>query len=471
MTAQPPVAWILLDRDAGHLERQIHDAIRDRIVTGQLKAGERLPSTRSLAAALGVARSTVVGGYELLRAEGFIAGRQGSAMRVADLPAALHGASARPVEPLPKEQPEPERSLPFRPGLPDLDSFPNKVWSRCLSARARHLRIHDLGYGDENGLAELRKAIAEHVVRARAVMAGPEQVVIMPSTAAILGLLAKIIHTGAGRPVWLEEPGYSTARDTFRGIGATLVSRPCDAEGMTIGYDEGSPPSMIHVTPSHQYPTGVAMSLPRRMELLKFAAANRSLIIEDDYDSEFHYASRPLAALQGIDRSGCVIYIGTFSKVLAPGLRVAYAILPPSLLTSARSILRQERGSVPIHVQAALADFLNAGHLRSHIRRMHDIYQGRMQAVRTTLLDVAGEIFDVGSGSGGLQIAAWFRNRNVDDMDAARRLHTLKIGARALSPFHMKEPRPGLLFGIASATDDQVARLAKAMQIFSDGRH
>jgi GntR family transcriptional regulator/MocR family aminotransferase len=227
---------------------------------------------------------------------------------------------------------------------------------------------------------------------------------------------------------------------------------------------------MIYVTPSHQYPTGVAMSLPRRMELLNFAAANRSLIIEDDYDSEFHYSSRPLAALQGIDRAGCVAYVGTFSKVLAPGLRVAYAVVPPSLLTPVRAILRQEGGSVPIHVQAALADFLNVGHLRSHIRRMHDIYRERMQAVRTVLLDVGGDMFDVGPENDGLQIAAWFRDPNADDGEAAARFHAMNIGVRALSPLHMMQPRPGLLFGIATATDDQVARLGNALRTLVGGR-
>ncbi len=463
MAIQFPATWILIDRRSGRLEQQIHGAIRDRILAGQLAAGERLPSTRTLAGTLGVARSTVVAGYELLRAEGFVTGRQGSAIRVADLPTAPQGARTATPQRLPPDVHEPERFLPFRPGLPDLDSFPSEIWSRCLTARTRHLHIHDLGYHDENGLPALRKAIVDHVTRARAVLADPEQVIVMPSTAAILALLARVGLSGRSRTVWLEEPGYRTARDIFVAAGANLVSRPCDAEGMTIVQD-GPSPSMIYVTPSHQYPTGVAMSLARRIALLRFASAHGALVIEDDYDSEFHYASRPLAALQGIDRSECVAYIGTFSKVLAPGLRVAYAVLPARLLALVKPILRREGGSVPIHVQAALADFLDAGHLRSHIRKMQGIYGARMEAVRAALLDVGDDMFQVDPVAGGLQLAAWFGDQSIDDREVARQLQRRNIGPMPLSLFCSGSPRAGLLFGIGSATDQNVAHLSSVLE-------
>lgn len=320
------------------------------MLAGQLVAGESLPSSRALAEMLGVARSTVVAGYDQLRAEGFVSGRPGSATRVADLPPRPDGARAEPMPRVPSPEPEPKRFLSFQPGLPDLDSFPHDIWARCLSARARHLHVHDLGYRDENGLPALRQAIIDHVTRARAVLADPEQVIIMPSTAAILALLARVLLCAPGQTVWLEEPGYRTAHDIFDAASAAIVPRPCDAEGITIGTIGDPAPSIIYVTPSHQYPTGVAMSLARRLALLHFAAAHDAVIIEDDYDSEFHYASRPLAALQGIDRADRVAYVGTFSKVLAPGLRVAYAVLPAWLLAKVCPILRREGGSVPIHV-------------------------------------------------------------------------------------------------------------------------
>lgn len=463
MAAAHPATWILIDRCAGYLERQIHDAIQDRVLAGQLVAGERLPSSRALAAMLGVARSTVVAGYELLRAEGFVTGRQGSAMRVADLPPAPGGGRTAPLPRLSPPEPEPERFLPFRPGLPDLDSFPSEIWSRCLTARARHLHIHNLGYRDENGLPALRQAIVDHVTRARAVLADPEQVVIMPSTAAILALLARVLLSDPNRTVWLEEPGYRTARDIFAAAGAAIVPRPCDAEGMSIG--DGSPaPSMIYVTPSHQYPTGVSMSLTRRLALLRFAAVHEAVIIEDDYDSEFHYASRPLAALQGIDRADRVAYVGTFSKVLAPGLRVAYAVLPAWLLALVRPILRYEGGSVPIHVQAAMADFLTAGHLRSHIRTMQVVYGGRMTALGNALMAVAGDMLLVDPAAGGLQLPVWFRDQHIDDCKVVRALQDRGIGPMALSPFYAATPRSGLLFGIGSATDWEIARLSRIME-------
>ncbi|WAJ28300.1 PLP-dependent aminotransferase family protein [Antarcticirhabdus aurantiaca] len=470
----PASAWLPLDRAAGKLEQQIHAAIRDRILDGRLRPGERLPSSRALARSLGLARSTVVGGFERLRAEGFVRGHPGSAMRVADLSAPPAGArvearaetqsgSARAHVP-----DEPERFLPFRPGLPDLDSFPHATWARCLAARARAPRIHDLGYGEENGLAELRHAILRHVVRARAVLADPEQVVVMPSAASILSMLSRVERVGPDRPVWLEEPAYGIARETFRAAGAALVPVPCDEEGIAIGRAEGHgpPPCLVYVTPSHQYPTGVSMSLPRRLKLLEFAASVGAVVIEDDYDSEFHYASRPLAALQGIDRAGCVAYVGTFSKVLAPALRVAYAVLPPRLVGPVRAVLRREGGSVPIHVQAALADFLNEGHLRAHIRRMHAVYEERMRATRDALRDVGGGLFEVGSGSGGLQLPIWFRDQADDDDAWARALHAQGLGPMALSPFHISSPRPGLLFGIGAATEERIARLKTAI-----GRH
>jgi len=462
MSSAHPATWILIDRRDGHLERQIHHTIRERILTGQLASEERLPSSRALAGMLGVARSTVVAGYELLRAEGFVIGRQGSAMRVANLPPPPEGAGAAPVLRLPAAEQEPERFLPFRPGLPDLESFPNDIWSRCLAARARHLRIHDLGYGDENGLPVLRQAIVDHVTRARAVLADPEQVIIMPSTAAILALLARVRLSEPGRTVWLEEPGYRTARDIFAAAGATIVPRPCDAEGITIAA-YGPAPSIIYVTPSHQYPTGVAMSLARRIALLRFASASNALVVEDDYDSEFHYASRPLAALQGIDRSDRVAYVGTFSKVLAPGLRVAYAILPAWLLALVKPILRREGGSVPIHVQAALADFLDAGYLRSHIRKMQGIYGARMAALRAALLATEGNVFQVAPAAGGLQLAAWFRDQRFDDRDAAWQLKSRNLGPMPLSLFHSATPRFGLLFGIGGTSDRKVAHLSRVL--------
>jgi GntR family transcriptional regulator/MocR family aminotransferase len=456
-----PVTWLVLDRNAGDLEGQLCRAIRERILRGRLAAGERLPSSRSLALALRISRSTVVQAYEQLRAEGFIEAARGSATRVAALQELPHPPAATQPHPWRRAQDpiEPERSLPFRPGIPDLAAFPTRAWSRCLSARTRSLRIHDLGYGAAAGLPELRAAILAHVASTRGVVAHADQVVILPSAGLIIEMLARLSIAPQAHVAWIEEPGYSKAQTLLRHAGAHLVPIPCDDAGIDVARGFGPPPRLIYVTPSHQYPTGAAMSLSRRLALLEFAQAHGATVLEDDYDSEFHYATRPIAALQGIDRAQCVAYIGTLSKVLAPGVRVAYAILPPGLLPKAEAYLRFRGGTVPIHVQAALADFINEGHLRAHIRRMRGLYAERMACTINALHEYCGPFLQVAKGEGGLQLAAWFRDHTVDDRAITTELHRRGIGAQALSDFYLGPPRSGLSFGIARST----ARGANAM--------
>jgi GntR family transcriptional regulator/MocR family aminotransferase len=458
--------WLLLDRKAGDLEGQIHHAFRERVLDGRLSAGDRLPSSRALAAVLGVARSTVVHAYERLSAEGFIAAARGSSTRIATLPASPQrpGEAVAPPR-LPEPEPEPDRSLPFRPGLPDLSAFPARIWARCLAGQARFRRGKVLGYGEETGLKELRAAILSHVRERRGVLAHADQVIILPSAAAAIDLLARLTLRPDADVAWIEEPGYRTAQKILQGAGAHLVPVPCDGDGIDPGRARGPPPRLIYVTPSHQYPTGVAMSLPRRLALLERAAAEGAVVVEDDYDSEYHYAARPLAALQGIDRTGCVAYVGTFSKVMAPGLKVAYAIVPASLLASARTHLRLHGNTVPIHVQAALADFLNEGHLRAHIRKMRGLYAERMAVTARALGEECGSRLEIGGGDGGLQLAAFFRDERRCDQTVARALHAQGLGAVALSDFHLGKSRPGLLFGIAGATPERAARLANILRV------
>lgn len=448
-----PTVWLGLDRAAGNLESQVHRAVRERILDGSLPPGRALPSSRALAAALGVARSTVVHAYDRLRAEGFVEAAAGSATRVAALsrpPWREPDARTAPAPPV-----EATAAGMFQPGVPDLSAFPHAAWARCLSARARALRVHDLGYGDASGLDALRGAILAHVSATRGVSAEPGQVVVVPSTGAAVDLVARAVlrpEAGPARDLaWIEDPGYPAAQALLRGAGARLVPVPCDAEGIDVARAAGPAPGLIYVTPSHQYPTGVTMSLPRRLALLDLARAAGATVIEDDYDSEYHDRTRPIAALQGIDRGGTVAYVGTFSKVLAPGLRAAYAILPHRLVPAVASAQRLRGAAVPVHVQAALADFLRDGHLRAHVRRMGPVYAARRAATAAALDRHCGALLRPAEGHGGLHLAAWFRAAATDDSAAARALAERGFAVRALSGFHLGPPRPGLLFGIARA--------------------
>jgi GntR family transcriptional regulator/MocR family aminotransferase len=460
-------AWLALDRAAGDLEGQIYRSLRDRILDGRLTAPQSLPPSRALAAALGVARSTVVNAYDRLKAEGYLEGRPGSATRVAAVvPRPTAPAAAAAIAPAPGAGAPRHR---FSPGVPDLGSFPYADWAACLRAAARSVRAADLGYAGTAGLPELRAAIVDHVAAMRGVSATPERVLVLPSTRAAVDLLARVLLPPGGT-VWMEEPGYASARAVFQAAGARLVPVACDAQGIDVAAAAGAPlPGLIYTTPSHQYPTGVTMTLPRRLALLDLARISGAVVVEDDYDSEFHYAGRPIAALQGIDRAGVVVYLGTFSKTLAPGLRVAYLIAPPALLPTLAEAHRRGGAAVSGHVQAALARFMRDGRLRAHLRRMIPAYAERRAAVTTALEARLGHLLTTGpTAEGGLQLASWFRDPATDDAAAARRLAAEGYGPEPMSGFHLGPPRPGLLFGIADVDpariDAAMARIAAVLE-------
>ncbi|KAA1182555.1 PLP-dependent aminotransferase family protein [Rhizobium tropici] len=463
--------WPALDRSSGDLEGQVYRLMRDRILHGQMPAGQRVPSTRTMALSLGVARSTVVNAYDRLKAEGYLQSATGAATRVAAFPSPpLSGQAAAPLPNQPRVTEFKTGGL-FEPGVPDVSVFPHAAWARCLGARGRSLRVHDLGYRDHGGVRELREAILDHIAATRGVIARPEQVVIVPSTGAAIGLLASaLIRAGdpGGDVVWMEDPGYASAQAILRMAGANLVPVPCDAEGIDIARGVGPSPRLIYVTPSHQYPTGVTMSLPRRLALLEFARVNGAIVLEDDYDSEFQYASRPIAALQGIDRGEVVAYVGTFSKTLAPGLRVAYAVVPSRLVAATEAAQRLRGTVVPVHIQAALADFMREGRFRAHLRQMNAIYAERMAATVSALDHYCGAWLEVGAGGGGLQLASWFRDTKTDDVAVARIINANGFAVRPISALYLGPARPGLLLGIArmaaQAADAAAAAIARLLE-------
>jgi GntR family transcriptional regulator/MocR family aminotransferase len=461
--------WPALDRSSGDLEGQVYRLMRDRVLRGQMPAGQRVPSTRVMAVSLGVARSTVVNAYDRLKAEGYLHSTSGAATRVAAFPTApLSGQAVPPPPNLPRVTEFKKGGL-FEPGVPDVSTFPHAAWARCLGARGRSLRVHDLGYSDHGGVRELREAILDHIAATRGVVARPEQIVIVPSTGAAIGLLASVLLQPGhpGDVVWMEDPGYASAQAILRMAGASLVPVPCDAEGIDIAQGTGPSPRLIYVTPSHQYPTGVTMSLPRRLALLEFARANGAIVLEDDYDSEFQYASRPIAALQGIDHGEVVAYIGTFSKTLAPGLRVAYAVIPQRLLAATEAVQRLRGAVVPVHIQAALADFMREGRFRAHLRHMNAIYAERMAATVSALDRRCGNRLKIGAGGGGLQLASWFRDIGTDDLAAARTINSNGFAVRPISALYLGPSWPGLLLGIArmeaQAADAAAAKIARLL--------
>ncbi|OJF98358.1 PLP-dependent aminotransferase family protein [Pararhizobium antarcticum] len=453
--------WLTLDRTAGNLEGQIYRSLRERILNGQM-AEQRLTSTRALAATLGVARSTVVRAYERLKAEGFLRTSGGAATRtVAIRPLALASGASQAQAKGDDRDICGGKDL-FRPGVPDLSHFPHAAWARCLASRARSLRIHDLGYASAEGLPELQSAILDHISATRGVSARPEQVMIVPSTGAAIDLLARVlIKPQRDDVVWMEEPGYKAAHALFLAAGARLEPVPCDGQGIDVARARSGRPRLIYTTPSHQYPTGVTMSLKRRLALLELAREANAVVVEDDYDSEFHYGARPIAALQGIDRAGVVAYLGTFSKMLAPGLRVAYMIVPPWLVSEIAAALYLKGAMVSIHLQAALADFMREGRLRAHVRRMTAIYGARMAATVDALSRHCADRLGLGTENDGLHLATWFCDAGVDDHALVETLGANGLAMQPLSQFYLGRPSPGLLFGIARV---DLATVDKDMQ-------
>jgi GntR family transcriptional regulator/MocR family aminotransferase len=464
--------WPALVRTSGDLEGQVYRLMRDRILQGQMSPGQKLPSTRTLAISLSVARSTVVNAYERLKAEGYLQSTTGAATRVAEFTTPPLQGQVEPASLSSSATAEVAADGLFKSGVPDTAAFPHAAWARYLGARGRSLRVHDLGYGAHSGILELREAILEHISATRGVVARPEQLIIVPSTGAAIDLLARVLLRSDrpdGAVAWIEEPGYATAQALLQMAGASLVPVSCDEAGIDIAKATGPLPRLIYVTPSHQYPTGATMSLSRRLALLEFARANGSVVLEDDYDSEFQYASRPIAALQGIDRGEVVAYLGTFSKTLAPGLRVAYAVVPPWLVPEVTAAQLLRGAVVPIHIQAALADFIRDGRFRAHLRHMNAIYAARMAATVSALRRHCGDWLEVGEGAGGLQVATWFRDTSTDDVAVTRRINAEGFTLRAMSSLHLGPPRPGLLFGIArmppEAADAAVARIARLLRV------
>jgi len=464
------------------LFRQLYAHMKDAILAGLLPAGARLPPTRELCQLLGVSRQTVLAAYDQLMAEGYLSGTVGKGTFVHDalpLGAARTGRPRRAAAPSllrplsPRGQGLSEAMAhvrhhegplrAFRISMPGLDLFPFDTWRRL---EARHWRRSgdQLGYGDPAGYWPLRELLCAYLVASRGVACTPEQVIITSGSQQALFLLAQLL-LAPGDGVWVESPGYQGACAPLAAAGARICTVPVTTEGMDVAYGARRYPDarMVFATPSHQLPLGVTMSLARRLELLRWAAANKAWIIEDDYDSEYRYTGPPLASLQSLDRCGCVLYVGTLSKVLFPGLRLGYAVVPPALaepLARAKAVVDRHSPAVP---QMALADFMAQGHFARHIRRTREAYAERRAALLAAIASELDDELACGPSDAGLDLCVHFRRR-LDEGNVVRDAFDAGIDLRPLSyyanPLAAKEcaVAPGLFLGFSSILPAEIAR-------------
>ena len=440
------------------LREHLSQRWRLAIASGQLPAGVALPGSRALASSLGVGRSTLIEVIEQLALEGYLVTHPGAATRVATLqspegptpltpPPAVQRPLPQGAGPVIDDPPTPVRLRAFRPGLPDLQAFPFAEFSRHLVHRARRPQRHDLSYDRGLGVPELREQLLAHLRQHRAVRADPGQVLILPSAQACFDLVARAALQ-PGDSVWVEDPGYGGFRSAARLAGATLYPVAIDTQGLVLPKSEAPIPRLIQVTPSHQYPTGVMLSVERRLALLALARQYQALIVEDDYDSEYQFEGRPLASLQGLDTAECVAYVGTFSKTLAPGLRVAYLIAPPAWVERLEALALISGHGVSIPIQLALADYLAEGGFRRHLRRMNQEASARMRALIQSLQELKDPRLIVPSPRGGLQVTVGWRGQ-TPDQQLVEILRAEGIYALALSSLCLRSPpQQGLVLGI-----------------------
>jgi GntR family transcriptional regulator / MocR family aminotransferase len=454
------------------LYKQLYERLRGEILAGQLERGARLPSTRTLASELGVSRTTTVLAYQQLLLEGYLESQVGQGTVAArSLPATLfHEQTDRKtstirlasrVRPL-KELPYPERieeraGGAFRGGEPALDLFPYEVWARLIARRARQSLREFAHYQPPAGYYPLREAIAAQIGITRGVRCTPEQIILTAGSQGAFDLAARTL-LNPGEAAWLENPGYFGARGALLAAGARLVPVPVDGQGLVveIGQQRCQEPRLVSTTPSHQFPTGVTMSLGRRLALLDWAREAGAWILEDDYDSEYRSSGRPLEALQGLDHAGRVLYIGTFSKVLFPALRLGYLVAPTELVEPLLAMRRFIDVHIPILEQMALTDFMNEGHFARHLRQMLQHYSQRRDLLHRELGTHLGGLLEVHAPEAGMNLVGWLPP-DKDDQRAAKLAAQVGIEVMAISKYSLEPlPRGGLLFGYAGTDEEAI---------------
>ena len=450
---------------------QLYRRYREAIAAGKLSAGDRVPSVRSLASELNLARGTVELAYQMLTSEGYLLARGPAGTVVSpqlgSLGEPLLHAPARKSSSKAQSRPRVATAEPgaLQLGLPALDAFPRKTWARLAGRSLRTLDIAAMTAPDPCGYEPLRRAIATYLGISRGIACTHEQVFI---TAGYRGAQELVCRTllKTGDAGWFEDPGYVFARQFLEHMGMRLIPVPVDGEGLnvSIGLQRADDARFAVVTPTHQSPLGVALSLPRRLQLLEWANRRQTWIVEDDYDSEFRYHGRPLPALKSLDRSGRVLYAGTFSKVLFPGLRLAYLVVPEQQLDRFRETANQLPGPGSILPQATVSDFMEQGHFARHLRKMRSLYAARRGYLTDALAQVFGSQFHVPLQAGGIHVVAFLNTRQSDKaLVAAANAHGFAV--EALSNSRMQRTsRGGLLMGFTNLATSRQA-LASVQQL------
>jgi GntR family transcriptional regulator/MocR family aminotransferase len=448
------------------LFHQLYQQLRSAILSRRLRPGTKLPSTRELASQLGVSRSAAVAAYEQLFAEGYTSSRHGSGTYISsDLPEPIDGNPQRRKKPVAGSTSNAAQmqsigdfvdvtvqsdERPFNLGRTLVDDRTVELW-RKLNARAiRSLSASHLGYSDPRGTIELRKTICDYLQAARAVRCDPDQIVVTTGTQHAIDIVIRVLPA-LEKEVWVEDPGYPLTRQALIAAGAKVRPIPVDGQGIDVGAGIRSAPNAraVFVTPSHQFPTGVVLSMARRLELLAWAREKGAWIVEDDYASEFRYGGRPLASLQGLDESERVIYIGTLNKALFPGLRMGYAVVPRALLrafVAARYLMDRQPSTL---YQAVVAAFMEEGHFAAHIRRMRLLYRDQRDVLVAALKNRLGADVTVDAPDQGMHLVAYTR-RGLSDIAIERSGRQHGVIVRAMSRLHVAViPRSALVLGFS----------------------
>ncbi|MBW8470596.1 MAG: PLP-dependent aminotransferase family protein [Thiobacillus sp.] len=466
-------------QDALPLHRQLYEALRRAMLDGKLAAGERLSSSRDLAQDLGLSRNTVVAAINQLSVEGYLVSRVGSGTFVNDnVPRVNPAAAARPhLRGAPTVAPSrlSARGLalsttfcatqlevqPFTPGIADFSAFPLTLWQRLQNKHWRMTYPDMLDYNDSGGYAPLRRAIADYLRVFRSVQLEADQVIVTTGTQQSLELCARLL-ADHGDTVWVEDPAYWGAVKAFMATGLAIHPVPVDDEGICpSAADNAQPPRLIYVTPSHQYPTGAVMSLPRRHQLLSTARAHGAWVLEDDYDSEYRFSGPPISSLEGLDTDGRVLYMGTFSKVLYPGIKLGYLVVPKPLVAAFKQAHYDLNRPGQMPLQAALAEFIEMGHFSSALRRARQSYGERRQALLEALKPVLAPGTEGPAISGaeqGLHLCLRLPAA-VDDVALAQRIAQQGLTVRPLSAYCLaRKDLRGLVIGYGYAPLSDIKR-------------